>query len=56
MFRIGSATEALNYLKMINNSIDLMLPGVYGAVLLKNLKNKKIKNVSVIIQTGIVDF
>jgi two-component system sensor histidine kinase ChiS len=58
---LGSANEALNYFKLNNNLVDiilldLMLPDMYGGELLQRLKKiKKIKNIPIIIQTGIVD-
>ena len=58
---LGSANEALSYLKINNNLVDvilldLMLPDMYGVELLQRLKKiKKIKNIPIIIQTGIVD-
>lgn len=58
---LGSANEALNYFKLNNNLVDvilldLMLPDIYGGELLQRLKKiKKIKNIPIIIQTGIAD-
>ena len=58
---LGSANEALNYFKLNNNLVDvilldLMLPDMYGGELLQRLKKiKKIKNIPIIIQTGIAD-